>query len=253
MIEYVDLEAAKAARGVRMVAPGVVPSPWTEAAKGLFKVAGIPVACVRSVRGDAAQAAWTQAHNAPVVFHDDDPPRTVWSQIVALAAGLAGPGVLLPVEIARRVETVGLLHELAGEDGLGWSARLLMVHASFTSDGQRGFTRPVAQYLAAKYGYAPDRVDDARARAIAIIAALATRLGDAAYFGGDRPDALDCYAATFLTPATAIQPEDCPAFAPALRQGFAAAHDELGRFLPDSLLAHRRRMYDQHLGWPIEL
>ena len=66
MIEYVDLEAAKAARGVRMVAPGVVPSPWTEAAKGLFKVARIPVACVRSVRGDAAQAAWTQAHNAPV-------------------------------------------------------------------------------------------------------------------------------------------------------------------------------------------
>ena len=57
-------------------APGVVPSPWTEAAKGLFKVARIPVACVRSVRGDAAQASWTQAQNAPVVFHEDDQPRT---------------------------------------------------------------------------------------------------------------------------------------------------------------------------------
>jgi hypothetical protein len=253
MIQYVDLETAKAARGVRMVAPGVVPSPWTEAAKGLFKLAGIPVACVRSVRGDAAQAAWTQAHNAPVVFHDDDPPRTVWSQILALAARLAGAGTLLPVELDRRVETVGFIHEIAGEDGLGWSARLLMIHASFTSDGQRGFVKPVAQYLAAKYGYAPDRIDEARARAIAVTAALSARLGDAAYFGGDRPDALDCYAATFFTPATAIKPEDCPAFAPPLRQGFAAAHDELGPYLTESLHAHRRRMYERHLGWPIEL
>ena len=252
MIEYVDLETAKAARGVRMVSLGTVPSPWTEAAKGLFKVARIPALCVRSVRGNAAEAAWTKAHNAPVVFHDDEPPRTVWSQIVALAARLA-PGVLLPVELDRRVETIGLIHEIAGEDGLGWNARLLMIHASFASDGTRGFVKPVAQYLAAKYGYAPERVEAARARAIEITEALAARLGDATYFGGDRPDALDCYAATFFTPATAIQPEDCPAFAPPLRQGFAVAHEELGSHLPESLHAHRRRMYEQHLGWPIEL
>src|SRR4051794_12576140 len=119
MIQYVDLETAKAARGVRMVATGVVPSPWTEAAKGLFKIAGIPVACVRSVRGDAAQTAWTQAHNVPVVFHDDEPPRTVWSQVLALATRLAAPGTLLPVELERRALTVGLIHEIAGEDGLG--------------------------------------------------------------------------------------------------------------------------------------
>src|SRR3569623_3559837 len=122
MIQYVDLETAKAARGVRMVSLGTVPSPWTEAAKGLFKLARIPVLCVRSVRGDAAEAAWTKAHNAPVVLHDDEPPRTVRSQIVALAARLA-PGVLLPAEIARRIETIGLIHEIAGEDGLGWNAR----------------------------------------------------------------------------------------------------------------------------------
>lgn len=253
MIQYVDLETAKVARGVRMVAPGAVPSPWTEAAKGLFKIARIPALCVRSVRGDAAQAAWMQAHNVPVVFHDDDPPRTVWSQVLALAARLAGPGTLLPVELDRRVETVGLIHEIAGEDGLGWSARLLMIDASFTSDGQRGFTKPVAQYLAAKYGYAPERIEDARARAIAIITVLAARLGDAAYFAGDRPGALDCYVATFLTPASPIQPEDCPAFAPPLRQGFAAAHAELGAVISESLHAHRRRMYERHLGWPIEL
>jgi hypothetical protein len=253
MLEYVDLETAKAARGVRMVTSGMVPSPWSEAAKGLFRVAAIPVLAVRYVPRDPVQMAWTQSHNTPTVFWNDDPPRTVWSQIIALAARLATPGALLPVELDRRVETIGLIHEIAGEDGLGWNARMMMIHASFTSDGQRGFAKPVAQYLAAKYGYASERIDDARGKAIATLAALAARLGAAPYFHGNRPGALDCYMATFLTPLTAIRAEDCPGFAPPLRQAFAAAREELAAFVPEALMTHRRRMYDDHLGWPIQL
>lgn len=253
MIQYVDLETAKTSRGVRMVVSGAVPSPWGEAAKALFRLAGVSVVATRSQRGDAALAAWTQSHNVPVVFHDDEPPRSVWSQIVALAARLAGPGVLLPTELEARAQTIGLVHELAGEDGLGWNARMLMIHASFTSDGQRGFPKPVAAYLAGKYGYAPDRVEPGRARALATLAMLARRLGDGDYFAEGRPGVLDAYVATFLTPVTPISEADCPAMPAPLRAAFAVAAEDLGPHVDARLLGHRRRMFEQHLGWPIEL
>jgi hypothetical protein len=252
-MEFVDLETAKAARGVRIVSSTVVPSPWSEAAKATFTLADIPFVAVRAMPRDPAIHAWTKAHNVPVVFHDDEPPRTVWSQIVALAARLAGPGRVLPVDLDRRLSTIGVLHEIAGEDGLGWNARLLMIHASLTSDGARGFARPAAQYLAAKYGYAADRIDHARSHARAVLAMLAARLGDAPCFGGDRPDALDAYTATFLTPLTRITEQDCPNLRPDMRAAFATAADELGADVPPSLLAHRRRMFDDHLSWPIEI
>lgn len=251
MIEYVDLERARIARGVRMVVTSAVPSPWGEAAKAVFRLAGVGVLAVRSQRGNAAQDAWTQAHNVPVVFHDDEPPRTVWSQIVSLAARLAAPGAMLPVEIDRRVRTMGLLHELAGENGLGWNGRLLMIHAALTEG--RGFPKPVAQYLAGKYGYAPQAVDDARARSIAILAVLAGELGDAAYFGGAGPNALDAYAAAFLTPMAPITEEQCPGMSPALRVAFGVAAEQLGPHVPATLRAHHDRMFRQHLGRPIVL
>lgn len=252
-MEFVDLETAKAARGVRIVTSTVVPSPWSEAAKATFTVANVPFVAVRAMPRDPAIYAWTKAHNVPVVLHDDEPPRTVWSQIVALADQLAGPGRVLPVNLDRRVSTIGMLHEIAGEGGLGWNGRLFMIHASLTSNGARGFPLPAAHYLAAKYGYAADRVDRARTQAREALAMLAARLGDARYFGGDRPDALDAYTATFLTPLTHITEQDCPRLSPELRAAFACAADELAAHVPPSLLAHRKRMFDEHLPWPIEI
>jgi glutathione S-transferase len=251
-MEFVDLETAKTARGVRLVTSAVVPSPWSEAAKALFTLARIPFVVVRAAPRDPAIFAWTHAHNVPAVFHDDEPPRTVWSQIVALADRLV-PGALLPTELDQRIATIGLVHEIAGEDGLGWNARLMMIHTGLTTDGARGFAPPVAKYLAAKYGYAPDRIDHARSRARQVLTALAARLGDAPYFAGERPGVLDAYTATFLTPLTHLTEADCPRMPPAVRAGFAAAADELGPHVPASLLALRRRMFEQHLPFPIEI
>jgi glutathione S-transferase len=253
-IEFVDVATARAARGIRIVASGLVPSPWSEAAKGLFRVQGIPVRVVRAARDDADLAAWTRADNVPVVFHDDEPPRLSWAAITTLAARLGAPGALLPEDLERRARTIGLLHEIAGEDGLGWSGRLQMIHASFTSNGERGFPLPVATYLAGRYGYAPERVEPARARAREVLAALADRLGGGrAYLDGDRVGALDVYAATFLTPLCPIPEADCPRLSPRLRAAFGAAHEALGAAVPPELIAHRSRMYERHLGWPIAI
>jgi glutathione S-transferase len=251
-LEFVDLAVARDAPGVRIAVSGLVPSPWSEAAKGLFRLQGVPVMAVRSSRGPEL-AEWTKAHNVPVVFCDREPPRASWAAILALAVRLGDPDVLLPHDVASRAATVGMIHEIAGEDGLGWGARLAMIHASFTSQGARGFPLPVAQYLGGKYGYAPDRLDAAHARSIAVLDALADRLGTAEYFGGARPNALDVYTATFLTPVTEITEAACPKLSPALRAAFATAHEQLGPSVPAALYAHHRRMFDAHLAWPIEL
>lgn len=251
-MQFVDIETAKTARGVRVVASAVVPSPWSEAAKALFTIARVPFVVVRATPRDPAIWAWTHAHNVPVVFHDDEPPRTVWSQIIALVDRLA-PNTVLPAAIDRRVTTMGLIHEIAGEGGLGWNARMLMIHAGITTDGARGFAPPVAKYLAAKYGYAAGGIESARARAIEVLGALATRLGDAPYFGGEHPDVLDAYVATFLTPVTHIAEADCPRMAAPVRAAFAVAADELGALVPPALFALRTRMFEHHLPWPIEI
>src|SRR5579872_6264164 len=167
-VTFVDLPTARAARGVRMLAVAALPSPWSEAAKGLFRVAGVPVTAVRYRRGDAEQAAWVGVRNAPAVVFDDDPPRVSWTEFIRLADRLGGPGSLIPSAADDRVRLFGLVNELAGEEGAGWCSRLLMVHGSLASGGARSFPLRVAEYLAKDYGYAPARVDAARARVVEV-------------------------------------------------------------------------------------
>jgi glutathione S-transferase len=258
LLQFVDLETARTARGVRIVASGGIPSPWGEAAKELFHVKEIPVQVVRFRRDDPAVFAWTGARNVPVVLFDDEPPRTGWAEILALAERLGGARPLVPADPKARVRLHGLAHELAGEGGLGWSSRLLMVHAGLTSDGARGFPLPIARYLAPRYGYAPERAPAARERLLAVAALMtdqlaASRAAGHRYLLGDELGALDIYLATFLTPAVAIGEADCPGLRPEVRQAFASLHEEVGALLPPSLVEHRQFVFDQHLRWPIPI
>lgn len=90
-IEFVDVARARSARGVRIVVSGLVPTPWSEATKELFRIAQVPVLAVRRMRDASEITAWTGVDNVPVVLHDAEPARTHWAAITALAARLAGP------------------------------------------------------------------------------------------------------------------------------------------------------------------
>jgi hypothetical protein len=61
MSVYVDLETAKKTSGVRLVTVGGLPSPWSEAAKGLLRLAGVPFVAVRLMPGDKEVREWTRA------------------------------------------------------------------------------------------------------------------------------------------------------------------------------------------------
>jgi glutathione S-transferase len=252
MLEFVETAAAREAIGVRMVVSAVVPSPWSEAAKGVFRLAHIPVLAVRAMPRDKTLLEWTGVDNVPVVLHAKEPARTCWSQIVGLAARLA-PGAVLPADPVLRAEAMGLLYLIAGEDGLGWNGRLAMIDASVTSDGARGFPAQVAAYLAKRYGYSTAVAEHLRARVMAQLATLAARLGARPYFGGDHPNAVDVYLATFLTPLVPIDEADCPRMSAPLRAAFATAAEAFGALVAPELLAVRARMFEHHLPFPIEL
>lgn len=252
MLEFVEAAVAREAKGVRIVVPSTVPSPWSEATKAVFRLAGIPVLAVRFAFGDKDVVAWTGVDNVPVVFHGREPARTSWAPIVGLAARLAQRPIL-PADPGARAEAMGLLELIAGEDGLGWNGRLAMIHAGLTTNGEKGFAPQVSGYLAKRYGYTPERGAAVRDRVAAQAAWLAARLGDRPYFGGDAPSAVDAYVAPFLTVLLPISETDCPKMAPPNRAAFAAAAELLHDVVPASLFALRTRMFEQHLPWPIEL
>jgi glutathione S-transferase len=253
-LRFVDLDTARAAPGTRIVTSALVPSPWSEAAKGVFELARLPALVVGRGRDASELTKWTGVDNVPVVLHGEEPARTCWAAIVGLATRLAAPNAIVPDDPVARAADIGLIEMIAGEQGLGWSGRLAMIDASITSNGARGFPLPVAQYLAKRYGHTADPVRGAlRDRVGKQLRVLHDRLAGRGYFGGSNPSALDVYSATFLTPLYPIDDATCPQLAAPLRAAFGAAHEAFGDLIPESLTAHRARMFESHLTWPIRL
>lgn len=246
---FVDLETAQAGSGLRLVIAAGVPSPWSEAAKGIFRVKRIPLVAVRLQPIDKETRAWTRSRNAPVAMYDDEPPRTGWAEILELAERLAPSPSLIPAVGGDRVRMFGLAHEVMGEGGLLWSGRLLTIHEGLTSDGARGFSAPVAGYLAKRYGYAAARVDLAGARINDAWRLLDDALGDQPYYFGDTLCALDIYSAAAVN-IFAPPPEEQCAMWPPVRAAFESMRSAIGA-VPERILAHRERMYQQHLELPI--
>jgi glutathione S-transferase len=256
-MQFVDVDTARSARGLRLVVMGGVPSLWSEAAKGILRLKAIPFLAVRYTVGDQQVPQWTGIANAPVAINDDEPPRSQWHEILALAERLEPRTPLVPAAAPARAMMFGLSHEICSERGLAWCARLQLVHLSLSSGGARGFPTRVAQHLAARYGYAAELMPWARRRVSESLSFLSEQLARSRhqgheYFLGPRPTALDVYAATALAPLAPLPPEQCPMH-PRLRKAFDDLAAELQSPLPDNLLAHRQLMYERHLGLPLEV
>ena len=254
-MRFVELEEARQASGLRVVIATNVPSPWSQAALGLFDMKGLDYLVVRFRRTDEEIKRWTGTRNAPAVLYDDEPPRTGWAEIVALGERLGGRMSLVPEDGERRVRMFGLSHELLGEGGLGWNVRLLLTHASLTTDGRAGWPKPVAEYLAPRYGYAPDRAPAARARAIETLRLLDGVLAESrgrghAYLLGPSPTALDLHAAVTLGVICPLPETECPMPAP-VRHAFETLDQEVKEAVSPALLEHRALMFSRHLVLPV--
>jgi len=252
-MRFVNLEEARAARGLRLVVTAGVPSPWSETAKGCFDAKGIDYLAVRLTPRDADTRAWTGRHNAPVAVYEDEPPRSGWAEIVALADRIREDVPLVPASQADRIEMWGMAHEILGEGGLVWSLRLVAIHEGLHSDGARGFPVRAARYLGARYGYAPESVDAARGRVQSVLRMLRTRLDDGRrYFVGGALTVLDICAAAAIGVFVPLPAEQCPML-PDFRRTYETWAPEITDAVSTALLAHRAFMYRHHLALPVAL
>lgn len=252
-MRFVTLDEARAARGLRLVVTAGVPSPWSETAKSCFDARGIDYVAVKLTPRDADTRAWTNRHNAPVAMYDDEPPRSGWSEIVALAERIGVGPSLVPRAQADRVAMWGLAHEILGEGGFVWSLRLEAIHQGLTTGGARGFPERAAGYLGARYGYHPSGIDEARARIQSTLSMLAQQLerGDR-YLVGEALSAADICVATALGVLAPLPPADC-AMLPDFRRAYETWAPEIAHAVVPSLIAHRDFIYRQHLRLPVQV
>jgi glutathione S-transferase len=253
--QYVDVESAIHRRGLRMVVVGSVPSPWTEAAKGIFHIKRIEWVAVRLVYDSEALKSWAGQRSGPVAIYDDEPPRSGWAQILMLAEHLVPDPPLLPAAPAERARAVALGDKFCGERGLGWMRRLQLVHAGLQRSG--GFSERVAAYLGKKYGYdtAETGTYDARVRELlGTLSGVLRTQRDAGkpYYLGDTLSAADVYSATFMALFKPLPHELC-SMDPGSRAALEWLDAQTAVALDPILLEHRDMMYSRHLELPLSL
>lgn len=254
--EYASVEDALQRTGLRMIVVGGIPSPWGEAAKGIFHVKGLDWTAVRLDYTSDALKQWTGGRrDAPVAIFEDEPPRHAWDQILALTERLAPEPALLPAKPAERALAVGLARDVCGEGGLCWTRRLQLVHAGL--QGQGGFPPKVAAYLARKYGYSPEDAAGYGPRVAEQLARLAARLqaqhgSGSRYLFGHALTAIDIYTATAMAMFSPL-PEALCKMDSITRTVFATLDAATRAALAPPLLAHRDMMYGEHLATPLSL
>jgi glutathione S-transferase len=253
--EYLTPEQAIPRRGMRMVVVGQVPSPWGEAAKGIFHVKRIDFAAVRLVYDNEALKAWTGQLSGPVAIYDDEPPRSGWAEILLLAERLAPEPPLLPTDPAMRARAVELAEEFCGVRGLGWNRRLQLVHAGLNNTG--GFATRVAGYLGNKYGYDATASAKNQSHVIELLAKFAgilraQRDAGRPYYLGTDLSAVDIYSAAFMALFKPLPPQHCDMHA-GVRAAFEWLDEATAAALDPILLEHRDMMYSRHLKLPLSL
>jgi glutathione S-transferase len=251
-MEYVDINQAIEADGLRIILVQGMPSPWGQAAKAMMEYKDLDY-IAGPQRGGGANAelvAWSGVNSAPVVAWQDENPLNRWVDILLLLERLAPEKPLVPQDPSARVQFFGLAHEICGELGFGWNRRLDMIHP-----GMKPGEAPKG--LGAKYGY--NEIDGALAasRLIAFMEYLAETLKAQAERGsnfliGHSVTAADFYWAAFSNLVAIQPPHECP-LDPAVRPMFENVSAEVGGAVDPILIEHRDRIMRAHFRMPMEL
>src|SRR5216684_5241521 len=177
MAQYIEVEQAIGMPGLRVVLSPGGPGPWSEAAKGILYVKKIPYVKVRQEPAgeNVALLNWTRQTTAPAFVYNNERPRTIWNDQVILAERIAPEPALIPSNIDDRVLMFGLSNELCGENGFGWSRRLMLVHLTVTDPGATEEARKGMLAFGSKYGYSAEAAQAAPARIARMLSVLAER------------------------------------------------------------------------------
>jgi glutathione S-transferase len=249
-MEYVDINQAINADGLRIVIVKDMPSAWGVAAKAMIEFKSLDFKCAHQIpmADNPELLAWSGTNSAPVVAWNDEAPINRWDDILLLLERIAPEPRLVPENPAERIEVFGICREICGELGFGWNRRI-------------DLARPAAgeepSVFAQKYSYRETEAALANGRVIALMAELAARLkrqkeNGSEYLVGQSVTAADFYWASFSN-FVILQPfEECPVN-PAARPMFENTPAEILSSIDPILMEHRDRIMRDYYNLPIKL
>ena len=251
-MEYLTVEQARDLPGLRLVLTRDVPGPWGEAAKALFRHHGVEYVPVAQVAGadNPDLVEWTRHRNAPVAVYENEAPRVRWLEILDLAERLGAGPPLVPEDRADRMLMIGLINEIAGEGGMAWNARVLMLHGAATSQGAGVRDNP----MFAEYRYDPNAVEVCTAAIESFLGFLADHVKaqqgrDSHYLVGSELTAADLYWACFSNMLQPLPPEQCP-MPDYLRGVWGVVAETIAGYDP-VLIEQRDRILGEHVELPM--
>lgn len=256
-MKYHSIAEARNASGMRLVLTKGVPGPWGEAAKAIFSFKGIDFMSVGQDVGsqNEKQTSWLGIRNAPVAIYNEEKPKSGWAEILFLSERLGEGSSLIPMAAFDRALMMGLSHELAGENGLGWVRRLMMLHGPLV-EGPTSESYAFAKFFGDNYGYSTLAGTHAEGRAVEILQLLSNQLKrqkaeGKKYLVGDTLSAVDIYWATFAALIFPLSDSVCP-----MSEGFRAMYESspagVKAAVSEDLLSHRDLLYEEVIGLPVE-
>lgn len=254
MASVVSIAEARKMDGLRMVSLAGVPSPWTEAAKGIFRIKNIDHVLARQGPDEPPDAAarWVGDVGVPAVVYNNEKVRTRWDEILLLAERLAPEPPLLPPDAEKNALCMGLSHAICGEMGLGWCQRYYLIAQSLEHGETAGFPREIGEYLAERYGWYEGAAEDGKTRVLALLAMFRRRLQQQEYLIDNQLTAADVYLATFMNLLRPLPPEQLP-MSEMARKAYTCSDPDVEAALDAPLLGHQERIYERHLELPVQL
>jgi glutathione S-transferase len=260
-LDYIEPADARHLPGLKLVLTVGVPGPWGESAKSMFEYKGIeyiPVAQHAS-RDNEELVAWTGIRNAPIVVWEDEPPRSNFQDIVALAERLQPEPRLLPTDPAQRILCMGISAEICGEGGFGWKRRHVMreAHAQRSADAPPvSNPRLNRSIMSRAYGGTEAEVADSPRYLAEMLDAFARRLETqrdrgSDYFVGDSATACDIHWACFSALYDPL-PHEVNPMPDWLRVSYSYLGPVLERHRHPILIEHRDIMFERHLKLPLD-
>lgn len=260
-MDYVSAREARAMGGLRLVLSCDGPNVWCEAAKYVLTLRNVPFVPVgRQGMADTDDNLeihdWTGHKNSPVAMYEDEKPRTGWLEILYLAERLGSGPSLLPANRELQIESIGLSHQLCGEDGLGWNRRLDMFKMMLDGVGGDPAKTGLPLRLFKDYTINAETTANGTGRVIEILNLFDRRLekqqaAGSAYLVGDALTATDLHFAALFGIVDPL-PHDVNPMPEMLRGLYASGSPELRAAVTDRLRAHRDAIYEKHLTLPID-
>jgi glutathione S-transferase len=257
MTPWLTLEQALGSPGLR-VAPvrAGLPSPWSEFVRACFHVKRVPYSLVDARDADRSLTSiktLTGQESLPVIFWNDERPRSNWLEQLLLAERIAPQPRLLPEDPLERAKIVGLIAELCSETGFGWHRRVMMIGRLLTEPAFGERERAIGQYLAKKYRHSTDSAERSIQHCEAVVATFAGLRGAGHdYLSGASPTALDLAWAAFAALLQPLPEELCP-MKPLWRELYSWTPSMTSRHSVEELLSFRDRIYRDSLPLPIDL